>query len=48
MEKIELTNEERELILDKINKEKEEISSKVMPLMEKIFGEKIKYENYRK
>lgn len=48
MEKIELTNEERELILDKINKEKEEISSKVMPLVEKIFGEKIKYENYRR
>lgn len=48
MEKIELTEEERDLILDKINKEKEDVSSKVMPLMEKIFGEKIKYENYRR
>lgn len=48
MEKIELTEEERNLILDKINKEKEDVSSKVMPLMEKIFGEKIKYENYRR
>lgn len=48
MEKIELTEEEIELILDKINKEKEEISSKVMPFMEKIFGENIKYENYKR
>ena len=40
MEKIELTNEERELILDKIDKEEKELSSKAMPLMEK-FLEKI-------
>lgn len=40
MEKVELTDEERELILDKICKEKEELSSDTMPFMEKIFGEK--------
>lgn len=48
MEKIELTEEERDLILDKINKEKEDVSSKVMPLMEKIFGEAIRYENVKR
>lgn len=48
MEKIELTEEERELILDKINKEKEDLLSKTMKLMEKIFGEDIRYENLKR
>ena len=48
MEKIELTEEERELILDKINKEKEDLLSKTMELMEKIFGEDIRYENLKR
>lgn len=48
MEKIELSNEERELIIDKINKEKEDLLSNTMVLMENIFGEDIRYENYKR
>lgn len=48
MERIELTEEERDLILDKINKEKEDLLSKTMELMEKIFGEDIRYENLKR
>lgn len=48
MEKIELTDEEASSILDKINKEKKDLLSKTMELMEKIFGKDIRYENYKR
>ena len=48
MKKIELTEEERKSILDKINKEKDDLLSKTMELMEKIFGEDIRYENLKR
>lgn len=48
MEKIELTDEEASSILDKINKEKKDLLSKTMELMEKIFGKDIRYENFKR
>lgn len=48
MEKIELTDEEASSILDKINKEKKDLLSKTMELMEKLFGKDIRYENFKR